>query len=178
MAKGKLATAAALVGGGIAAFKAYNWLQDPRPIKTHYFDAPTKVLVVGGGFGGLAAAESLVRALDGDPQVGVALLDESNYTTFYPMVPRAISSNVEVRHLAYPLRNVVEPLGAQFFQAEVKEVDFEAKEVKTDRESFPYDYLVLAPRQPDGFFQHPGRRGERHRLQGVAGSSAHPKPHN
>ncbi len=155
MIKGALAAVAALAGG-VAAFKAYEKAQAPTPLKTHYFDAPTKVLIVGGGFGGLAAVEGLIHALDGDPQVGVALLDESNYTTFYPMVPRAISSNVEVRHLAYPLRNVIEPLGAQFYQAEVEEVDFEAREVKTDRETFPYDYLVLAPGSRTAFFNTAG----------------------
>ena len=155
MAKGKLA-AAAMLAGGYAAFKAYEKVQAPEPLRTHYADAPTKVLIVGGGFGGLAAAEGLIRALEGNPRVGVALLDETNYTTFYPMVPRAISSNVEVRHLAHPLRNVVEPLGMQFFQAEVQEVDFEARKVKTDRDTFPYDYLVLAPGSRTAFFDTPG----------------------
>ena len=136
MAKGKL-VAAAVLAGGIAAFKAYEKSRAPESLRTHYFDAPTKVLILGGGFGGLAAAESLVRSLEGNPRVGVALLDETNYTTFYPMVPRAISSNVEVRHLAHPLRNVAEPLGMQFFQAEVQEVDFEAREVKTDLAHVP-----------------------------------------
>lgn len=155
MTKGKLAAAAALAGG-VAALKAYSRARSPKPLKTHYLDAPTKVLVVGGGFGGLAAAESLVRALDGNPRVGVALLDETNYTTFYPMVPRAISSNVEVRHLAHPLRNIVEPLGAQFYQAEVEGVDFEAREVQTGHEVFSYEYLVLAPGSRTAFFNTPG----------------------
>ena len=154
--KGKLVAAVAALAGGAAAFKAYQKAQAPKPVKTHYFDAPTKVLILGGGFGGLAAAESLVRALDGDPQVGVALIDETNYTTFYPMVPRSISSNVEVRHLAHPLRNVVEPLGMQFFQATVEGVDFEERGVETDHGAFPYDYLILAPGSRTAFFDTPG----------------------
>lgn len=159
--RGKLAAVATLAGalaGGAAAYKAYAEARAPEPLRTHYFDAPVKVLVVGGGFGGLATLESLVRSLKGNPRVGVALLDETNYTTFYPMVPRAISSNVEVRHLAHPLRNVVEPLGAQFFQAEVRGVDFEAREVRTDRDTFSYDHLVLAPGSRTAFFNTPGVR--------------------
>ncbi|CAN5798393.1 NAD(P)/FAD-dependent oxidoreductase [soil metagenome] len=155
MAKGKLAAVAA-VAGGVAALKAYKEAQAPEPLRTHYLDAPTKVLIVGGGFGGLAAAEGLVRELEGKSQVGVALLDETNYTTFYPMVPRAISSNVEVRHLAHPLRNIVEPLGMQFFQAIVEGIDFNAREVKTEHGAFPYDYLVLAPGSRTAFFDTPG----------------------
>jgi NADH:ubiquinone reductase (H+-translocating) len=79
-----------------------------------------------------------VRALDGSREVGVVLLDRVNYTTFYPMVPRAISSNVEVRHMAHPIRRIVMPLGVEFFQAEVEGVDFEAREVYSNRGSFPY----------------------------------------
>ena len=154
--KGKLVATVAALTGGVAAFKTYQRSQAPKPVETHYFDAPIKVLILGGGFGGLAAAGGLVRALGGDPRVGVALLDETNYTTFYPMVPRAISSNVEVRHLAHPLRNIVEPLGMQFFQAEVKEIDFEVREVQTGRGNFAYDYLVLAPGSRTAFFDTPG----------------------
>ena len=71
---------------------------------THYLEAKTKVLVVGGGFGGIPTVRSLVRSLKGSREVGVALLDQVNFTTFYPMVPRAISSNVEIGHI-YPLRS-------------------------------------------------------------------------
>src|SRR5215208_5891090 len=46
-----------LVGAGLVAgatWVAYNWLRRPEPLKSNYLDAPTKVLIVGGGFGGLA----------------------------------------------------------------------------------------------------------------------------
>jgi NADH dehydrogenase FAD-containing subunit len=56
-------------------------------LHTRYSEAPKKLLIVGGGFGGLAVLEGLVEALDRDEEVGVALLDRVNFTTFYPMVP-------------------------------------------------------------------------------------------
>lgn len=152
-----LATVAA-VAGGAAAFRAYRKAQAPEPLEVHYLDAPTKVLVVGGGFGGLAAVDGLVRGLGGGQEVGVALLDQVNFTTFYPMVPRAISSNVEVRHLSHPIRNIVQRLGADFLQAEVEGVDFDEKTVRTSRGEFPYDYLVLAPGSRTAFFDSPGVR--------------------
>ena len=67
-----------LVGVGLiagAAYVSYNRLRKPEPLKVSYADAPNKILIVGGGFGGLAAARELTRTLGGSEDVGVALLD-------------------------------------------------------------------------------------------------------
>jgi NADH dehydrogenase len=124
----------------------------PSPLGVAYSEAPTKVLVVGGGFGGLAAAEGLARALSGSREVGVGLLDRVNYTTFWPMVPSAISGDIEVRHAAFPIRRVLRPMGVEFFQSEVEGVDFENRQVHTDDGDFPYDYLMLALGSSTAFF--------------------------
>src|SRR5829696_5987742 len=108
--RGKLAAVAALVG----AAGAYRSMRRPKPLRSRYSRAPRKILIVGGGFGGLAALDGLVEDLDGDPEVGVALLDRVNFTTFWPMVPSAISGNVEVRHIAHSIRRRIQPLGAEF----------------------------------------------------------------
>jgi NADPH-dependent 2,4-dienoyl-CoA reductase/sulfur reductase-like enzyme len=139
--RGKLAAVAALVG----AAGAYRSMRRPRSLRSRYSRAPRKILIVGGGFGGLAALDGLVEDLDGDSEVGVALLDRVNFTTFWPMVPSTISGNVEVRHIAHSIRRRILPLGAEFIQEEATEVDFEARQVKTTGGTFAYDYLVLAP---------------------------------
>ena len=153
--KGELATLATLAGGA-AALRAYGMLRKPKPLSVHYLEAPTKVLVVGGGFGGITAVRGLVYALGGNRDVGVALLDRVNFTTFYPLVPRTISSNVEIGHLAHSIRKIVRPLGVDFNQVEVEGVDFEAREVHSNKGSFPYDYLVLAPGSRTAFFNATG----------------------
>jgi NADH:ubiquinone reductase (H+-translocating) len=148
-----------LAMGGLAlgaAWGAYSRLRRPIPLKGSYARAPTKILIIGGGFGGLSVARGLARALRGTEDVGVALVDRMNYTTFWPMVPSVIPSNAEVRHVAHSLRRILKPLGVEFFQDEVVGVDFEARRVKTAERDYPYNYLVLAPGSRTTYFGTPG----------------------
>jgi NADH dehydrogenase len=163
--KGKL-SAAAVLAGGAAALAAYR-ARKPKPLGVNYSDAPTKVLIVGGGFGGLAATRELVRAFGGEREVGLGLLDRVNYTTFWPIVPSAISGDIEVGHAASSIRRIIKPFGAEFFQAEVVGVDFEAREVCSDIGSFPYDYLILAPGSRTAFFGASGARENAIDLKGL-----------
>jgi NADH dehydrogenase len=141
---------AALVAGLVLV--TYTRLKRPAPLQATYPEAPTKILVVGGGFGGLAAAEGLARALSGNREVGVGLVDRYNYTTFWPMVPSALSGNIEVHRAAYPLRRVLQQMGVEFLQAGVEGVDFEKRNVRTDDGDLPCDYLILALGSRTAFF--------------------------
>jgi NADH:quinone reductase (non-electrogenic) len=161
--KGKLSAALA---GGAVALGAYR-ARRSKPLGIHYSDAQTKVLVVGGGFGGLAAVRGLAQAFGGSRDVGVALLDRVNYTTFWPMVPAAISGDIEVRHVASSIRRILKPLGAEFFQAEVVRVDFDAREVHSDVGAFSYDYVILAPGSRTAFFGASGARENAIDLKGL-----------
>jgi NADH dehydrogenase len=151
--KGKLAMGGMIVG---ATWAAHRRLQRYTPLEGRYADSPTKILIVGGGFGGLAVARELARVLGGTKDVGVALVDRMNYTTFWPMVPSIIPSNAEVKHVAHSLRRVLRPLGVEFYQDEVTGVNFEARRVKTTDGDYPYDYLVLCPGSRTTFFGTPG----------------------
>src|ERR687893_613424 len=148
-----------LAMGGLtlgAAWGAYSRLRRPIPLKGSYTRAPTKILIIGGVFGGLSVGRGLARAPRGTEDVGVALVDRMNYTTFWPMVPSVIPSNAEVRHVAHSLRRILKPLGVEFFQDAVVGVDFEARRVKTTERDYPYDYLVLAPGSRTTYFGTPG----------------------
>jgi NADH dehydrogenase len=159
-----------IVGAGLiagATWVAYNRLREPAPLKSTHADAPTQILIVGGGFGGLAAARELARTLSASHDVGVALLDRVNYTTFWPMVPSVIPSNVEVRHVAHSIRRILRPLGVEFFQEEVTGVDFEAREVRTNEGAFSYDHLILAPGSRTAFFGTPGAESNAMDIKGL-----------
>jgi NADH dehydrogenase len=157
--KGEVKMRSKLAVGGLilgAAWGAYWRLRRPISLQGSYAHAPTKILIIGGGFGGLSVARELARALRGTEDVGVALVDRLNYTTFWPMVPSVIPSNAEVRHVAHSLRRILKPLGVEFFQDEVTGVDFEARRVKAAERDYPYDYLILAPGSRTTYFGTPG----------------------
>jgi NADH dehydrogenase len=151
--KSKLAIGTLVLG---ATWAGYRRQRRYTPLGGNYANSSTKILIVGGGFGGLAVARELARVLSGTEGVGVALVDRMNYTTFWPMVPSIIPSNAEVRHVAHSLRRLLRPLGVEFYQDEVTGVDFEARSVKTTDGDYPYDYLVLCPGSRTTFFGTPG----------------------
>jgi NADH dehydrogenase len=151
--RSKLAMGGLILG---AAWGAFRRLRRPLSLQGSYAHAPTKILIIGGGFGGLSVARELARALRGTEYVGVALVDRLNYTTFWPMVPSVIPSNADVRHVAHSLRRILKPLGVEFFQDEVASVDFETRRVKTAKRIYPYDYLILAPGSRTTYFGTPG----------------------
>ena len=151
--RSKLALSGLILG---AAWGTYRRLRRPISLQGSFAHAPTKILIIGGGFGGLSVARELARALRGTEDVGVALVDRMNFTTFWPMVPSVIPSNAELRHVAHSLRRILKPLGIEFFQDEVTDVDFDARRAKTGERVYPYDYLVLAPGSRTTYFGTPG----------------------
>jgi NADH:ubiquinone reductase (H+-translocating) len=162
--KSKLAIGGLILG---AIWAIYRRLRAYTPLKGSYANSSTKILIVGGGFGGLGAARELARVLRGTEDVGVALVDRKNYTTFWPMVPSIIPSNAEVRHVAHSLRRVLRPLGVEFYQDDVTDVDFEARTVKSDEGDYPYDYLILCPGSRTTFFGTPGAEANAMDVKGL-----------
>jgi NADH dehydrogenase len=108
-----------------------------------------KVVIVGGGFGGLACA----RKLDGEP-ADVLLLDERNYHLFTPLLYQVATALLNPSDIAYPFRaRFRRSKNVRFRQARVTGVDLEAKRVRMDGgDDIAYDYLVLATGSTNNYF--------------------------
>lgn len=63
-----------------------------------------RIVILGGGFAGLAVAQRLNQVFARDPSVDVLLVSESNYLLFTPMLAEVASSSVEGRHISSPMR--------------------------------------------------------------------------
>ena len=98
-----------------------------------------RVVIIGGGFAGLAAAKGLEKQ-----DLQVVLIDKHNYHTFQPLLYQVSSAGLEPDSIAYPLRKIIKNHKNTFFRlAEVENIDADKQEIKTDIGVLTFDYLVL-----------------------------------
>ncbi|GAB4384919.1 MAG: NAD(P)/FAD-dependent oxidoreductase [Elainellaceae cyanobacterium] len=119
-----------------------------------------RVVVVGAGFGGMQAAQSLARA-----GIEVLLIDYNNYHTFVPLLYQVAMAQLEPTQIIFPLRNAVRrsPRHLRFLMADVRSIDFGKRRIETEDDVIFYDYLVLAT-------------GSQTKYLGVAGAAEHALP--
>jgi len=116
--------------------------------------ARTRVIVIGGGFAGVACA----RKLASDKEVAVTLIDRNDYHQFQPLLYQVATSMLAARDIAYPLRRIAaeyDDFDAK--RGEVVAVDPVAHTVTTSTgETYAGDYIVLAAGSQPNFFGTPG----------------------
>ena len=136
-------------------------------------EGPTRrVLIVGGGFGGMYTALELDRRLGYHPGLEVVLLDRRNYFLFPPLLPSVATGAIETRQVTSPFRRVFEATNVQFRREEIVDVDFEARTVRSEvvmasdtdqpdrkiQRTMAYDLLVLSPGSTIQTYGTPGVR--------------------
>ena len=120
------------------------------------------VLIVGGGFGGVVAAENLAKTLG--PEHQITLVSRSRRFTFYPALVRLAFGRCEPEDISYDLRDAMLDRRVRFIEAEVASVEPHARKAvlrggDIDGE-IKYDYLIyalgrrLATERVKGFFEH------------------------
>jgi NADH dehydrogenase FAD-containing subunit len=101
-----------------------------------------RVIVVGGGWGGLAAARAL-RELS--PGLDVTLLERNTVFRSQPLSNRWLVGLAPEALLRHDYRQAAQRWGYRFVAAEVAEIDRAARQVTTSAGRFGYDWLILAP---------------------------------
>jgi NADH:ubiquinone reductase (H+-translocating) len=114
-----------------------------------------RVVIVGGGFGGLAAAKALRNT-----QVQVVLIDRNNHHLFQPLLYQVATAVLGPAQIAFPIRSVVrDHSNLTVILGEVTGVDKDQRRVfvdNSDRQGVPldYDYLILATGAQHNYFGH------------------------
>lgn len=102
---------------------------------------PRRVVIVGGGFGGLLCAVKLA----GQRGVDVTLIDRRNHHLFQPLLYQVAMAGLSPAEIAYPIRTIFSgKKNVQIILGRAVGVDLAAKKLRTDDEEIPYDNLVLA----------------------------------
>src|SRR5215510_14335101 len=118
-------------------------------------DSAPKIVIVGGGFGGLAAARALRKT-----RAQVILIDRSNHHLFQPLLYQVAISVLNPGQIASPIREIVRgQTNTTVLLAEVIGVDKTERRVivrSADEEAvrLPYDYLILATGASHNYFGH------------------------
>lgn len=107
-----------------------------------------KVVIVGGGFGGLELAKNLKNK-----RVEVLLLDRHNYHTFQPLLYQVATGALETETTTFPLRRIFQnQSNFSFALTEVTKINPEKNTLDTSIGEISYDYLVLATGADTNYF--------------------------
>lgn len=110
-----------------------------------------RIVIVGGGFGGLRAAKGLAGA-----RAQVTVVDRSNHHLFQPLLYQVATATLSPADIAMPIRHILRrQANAEVILAEVTRIDVEGRQVQlADAAPLKFDYLVLAAGNSYNYFGH------------------------
>ncbi len=110
----------------------------------------SRAVIVGAGFGGLAAAKSLAEG-----PVDVTIIDQRNYHLFQPLLYQVATAALSPADVAWPIRGIfAKTPNVRVALGKVGGVDLEKRVVRSDRIDLPYDYLILTTGAYHSYFGH------------------------
>lgn len=110
-----------------------------------------RVVIVGGGFGGLAAAKILA-----DTELDLTLIDRRNYHLFQPLLYQVATAGLSPAEIAVPIRaELGQAKNTKIVLGNVTHIDLARQELKVDHQTISYDYLILACGAKHSYFGHP-----------------------
>ncbi|MEA2705786.1 MAG: hypothetical protein QOH22_574 [Gemmatimonadaceae bacterium] len=117
-------------------------------------DAPARprVVIIGGGFGGISAARALRRE-----NVDVTLIDRTNHFIFQPLLYQVATAALAPSDITAPIRWILRSQrNTEVLLAEAREIDIGRRVVRVDDDlrELPYDYLIVAPGSRHSYFGH------------------------
>lgn len=143
--------------------KCHLEFQKKRTLEQHIqyihksdFPSVKKILILGGGFGGVNILRDIQKMFQDKVNVDISIVNQENFFLFTPMLPEVASGMIHPRDISIPIRTFCKR--AKFYQAVVSSIDLEQKLVTITRlfdgkvHALEYDYLVLALGSVTNFF--------------------------
>jgi NADH dehydrogenase len=122
--------------------------------------SPTRILILGSGFGGLYAAMELEKQLGRRNDVEVTLVNRENFFLFTPMLHEVAAGDLDLATIVNPVRKLLKRV--RFFCGEAESIDLERKEVHVTHgaeahgHTLSYDHLVIGLGAVTNFHNLPG----------------------
>jgi NADH dehydrogenase len=116
-----------------------------------------RLVILGGGFGGLDVARAIGRSRAGRAAWDTILVDKENFFQFNPLLPAVAVGAVETRHIVYPLREMARHRGIRFYKNKAIAIDLAARTVRLHNQiTESYDTLVIAVGSVTHYYGVPG----------------------
>lgn len=130
-----------------------------------------KIVIVGGGFGGVYTAKNLCKYFDKN-KIEITLINRSNYFLFTPLLHEVATGALTADSIREPIREVFRNCPVNIVEDTVVEMDKVNKIVKTINTSYAYDYLVVATGAETNYFNTPGAREHTFALKNLSDASS------
>lgn len=119
-----------------------------------------RIVILGGGFGGLYTALEMERTLARDPDIDVTLVNHDNFFLFTPMLHEVAASDLDMTHIVNPIRKLLKRVA--FLQGDVERIDLDARTVEVSHggshhhHELRYDHLVIGVGNVTNYYDLPG----------------------
>jgi NADH:ubiquinone reductase (H+-translocating) len=120
----------------------------------------TRIIILGGGFGGLYTALHLEKTLARDTDIEITLVNRENFFLFTPMLHEVAASDLDMTHIVNPVRKLLRRV--RFFEGDIEYIDLATRRVGVSHgqthhhHELVYDHLVLALGAITNFYGLPG----------------------
>ena len=119
---------------------------------------PTKIVIVGGGFGGIYALKRFHELFHANKNIQITLVNEKNYFLFTPLLHEVATGGVNPQNTIEPIRKILGCCLHTLCLGKAIKVNLDNKVLETTTRNMAYDYLILAPGAETNFYNIPGAR--------------------
>jgi NADH dehydrogenase len=111
-----------------------------------------KIVILGGGFGGIYTLKNLLKEFKNNSQVEITLINNKNYFLFTPLLHEAATGAISIDNTIEPIREIFTCANFNFIHDEILKIDLNNKEIYTNIKKINYDYLVISTGSKPNFY--------------------------
>ncbi len=116
----------------------------------------TRIVILGGGYGGITAAKKLHKEFKKKKNIQITLIDRNPFHTLMTELHEVAASRVEPDSVKVNFSRIFSGTSVEVITDDIKEIDFEEKRLSSNYDSYTYDYLIIGAGGAPEFFDIPG----------------------